>query len=178
MTSTAEYLPFSLPRYPSPSPSRQASMHVLVTQGEGLEERHACLARFEPATTVLRHLALAHYPDLDQLTQALAALLHSGQVGLHLELHGDEAFIWTLHAVARNAGLLNDEIVLHCTREEGRTLFCVHCATLQTGTAATLQACAHCGVVLEVRRHFSERLGAYLGVCADADQPYAGACHE
>jgi hypothetical protein len=31
-----------------------------------------------------------------------------------------------------------------------------------------------CAVGLEVRQHFSQRLGAYLGVCTNADQPYAG----
>lgn len=178
MTTIAEFVPFSLPRYSAAAPATPAALYVLVTEGEGLAERDARLARFEPATTQLRHLALPHYDNLAQLSQALLALLHGGQVGLQLELVGDEVFVWTLHGLAREAGLLSAEIVLNGTPGGGRKLFCVHCATVQTASAAGLQPCAHCGVQLEVRRHFSERLGAYLGVCADADQPYAESRHE
>jgi hypothetical protein len=33
-------------------------------------------------------------------------------------------------------------------------------------------SCRHCGVKLFVREHFSQRLGAYMGVCLDPDRPY------
>ncbi|MOA57558.1 hypothetical protein D3C78_1817610 [compost metagenome] len=61
---------------------------------------------------------------------------------------------------------------MQCDAAGSRRVFCVHCANCQPAGAAAHLTCAHCGVVLEVRRHFSQRLGAYLGVCADADQPY------
>ncbi len=172
MNRTTELHPFSVPRYPSGNPAQRVTFQVLVTQDAG-QQRHAqLLAR---ADTELRHLALPQYADEAALGEALATLLSEARVGVHLELHGDEAFIWSLRGVARAAGLLGDEITLQCSESGRRMLFCVHCASLQPGTCADLQPCSHCGVMLEVRRHFSERLGAYLGVCADADQPYAQA---
>ena len=36
---------------------------------------------------------------------------------------------------------------------------------------ATPVACSHCGVKLTVRDHYSRRLGAFMGVCVDAEAP-------
>lgn len=173
MTRTAEQHPFSVPRYPSGNPVQRVARQVLVTQDAGQQRRAELLTRVD--ATEFCHLALPQYADEAELCRALGTLLSEAQVGLHLELHGDEAFIWSLRGVAREAGLLAEEITLQCCETDRRMLFCVHCASLQAGTCADLQPCRHCGVLLEVRRHFSERLGAYLGVCADADQPYAQA---
>jgi DNA-directed RNA polymerase subunit RPC12/RpoP len=52
-------------------------------------------------------------------------------------------------------------------------VYCVHCAQAHDYGADDEVTCMHCGVRLAVRGHFSERLGAWLGVCADADHPYA-----
>ncbi|MCW2295110.1 hypothetical protein M2262_005160 [Pseudomonas sp. BIGb0408] len=173
MTRTAELHPFSVPRYPSSDPTQRVTLQLLVTQDAGQQRQAQLLARIDASE--LCHLALPQYADEAALGEALGTLLSEARVGVHLELHGDEAFIWSLRGVARAAGLLAEEITLHCSESGRRMLFCVHCASLQVGTSADLQACSHCAVLLEVRRHFSERLGAYLGVCADADQPYAQA---
>ncbi|OLS64443.1 dimethylamine monooxygenase subunit DmmA family protein [Pseudomonas putida] len=150
--------PFSVPRYePQGRPA-----DLLVTQ-----YRDANL----PAG---QQLALADFANAAALQRALTARLELARCGLRLELRGDESFIWPLQALARGAGLQDDEILL--SRVPGsRQVFCVHCARCQPASAAEVLTCAHCGVRLEVRRHFSQRLGAYLGVCADADQPYAEA---
>jgi hypothetical protein len=50
----------------------------------------------------------------------------------------------------------------------------VHCGLSQPGTTHDSLQCSGCRVLLEVREHFSRRLGAYIGVCANPDQPYAG----
>jgi hypothetical protein len=50
----------------------------------------------------------------------------------------------------------------------------VHCGLSQPGTTHDSLHCSGCRVLLEVREHFSRRLGAYIGVCANPDQPYAG----
>ncbi len=167
MNCTAATQPISVPRYAAADAFRPVAVQVLVTQ----QEAH----RTPSVPATVHHLALPDHQDEASLEVALAALLSTAQVGLHLTLDGDEAFIWALRPVAREAGLLAEEITLRCTGGDRRLLFCVHCATRQAGTGADVQNCRHCGVLLEVRRHFSERLGAYLGVCADADQPYAQA---
>jgi len=163
MSATTDH-PFSVPRYASPAAGPKAREHLLVTQtGEAVAARDLPLI----------HLALPDYADLAALHQALAGYLRDARVGLRLELRGDQSFVWPLHALARAAGLEDDEIHLDSSAASTRRVFCVHCANCQPASAADSLTCAHCGVVLEVRRHFSQRLGAYLGVCADAEQPYA-----
>ncbi|EXJ12957.1 MULTISPECIES: dimethylamine monooxygenase subunit DmmA family protein [Nitrincola] len=99
--------------------------------------------------------------------------LHSTSVGSHLAICGDERFIWACWSVASQAGWLNDEMTLLKT-EDVRNLYCVHCGHIQAISTQTEAECQSCQVQLFVRDHFSQRLGAYMGVCLDANQPYGG----
>ena len=139
MSSTATYHPFSVPRYPE-QPSRPAA-DLLVTR---VRDSHL------PDE---RQLVLTDFADSSALCQALAERLAQSCCGLRLELRGDEAFIWPLHAVARQAGLADDEIALSHV-QGSRQVFCVHCARCQPASPEDSLVCAHCGVHLEVRRHF------------------------
>jgi len=105
----------------------------------------------------------------------LHQVLVSATVGSHLYIMGDEAFIWRIHGEARCAGLENDEIDITRTITGPRLVYCVHCGLTQAAGPEPLLTCIGCAVELEVREHFSRRLGAYLGVCTNPDQPYAGA---
>ncbi len=156
--SSAAYHPFSVPRYPG-NPSRPP-VDLLVTRVRDTQMADE------------RQLVLSDFADNAALGLALLERLGQSRCGLRLELRGDEAFIWPLHAAARQAGLEDDEILLSHV-QGSRLVFCVHCARCQPASPDDTLVCAHCGVHLEVRRHFSQRLGAYLGVCADADQPFA-----
>jgi hypothetical protein len=106
-----------------------------------------------------------------RLHQALV----NATVGSHLYILGDEAFIWRVHGEARTAGLEDDEIDISHTLAGPRRVYCVHCGLSQSAGPEPELNCIGCEVRLEVREHFSRRLGAYLGVCTDPDQPYAGA---
>ncbi|AGZ35270.1 MAG: dimethylamine monooxygenase subunit DmmA family protein [Pseudomonas sp.] len=170
MSSAATDHPFSVPRYPCGDPNQDATTYLLVSQAPGRDESAAVASELGDAQA--GHLALPDYADMAALQRALAQRLASAQVGLHLELRGDQAFVWPLHAQARAAGLQEDEITISSSAQGSRLVFCVHCTHCQPTAATPHLTCSHCGVVLEVRRHFSQRLGAYLGVCADADQPY------
>jgi hypothetical protein len=105
----------------------------------------------------------------------LHQVLVSATVGSHLYIMGDEAFIWRIQGEARSAGLENDEIDITRTIAGPRPVYCVHCGLTQATGPEPLLTCIGCAVELEVREHFSRRLGAYLGVCTNPDQPYAGA---
>lgn len=159
----------SLPRYPSQASTQQAGRYLVVTQHDPAEP----FAGLDGKVAALTHLALPRLGSLQALQQALAARLAASHVGVRLELHGDEAFLWALRGIATDAGLLDEEIGLHLLHQNQRNIFCVHCSRVQPGSASEQHECCACGVLLEVRRHFSARLGAYLGVCVDADQPYA-----
>ncbi|MDP9940238.1 dimethylamine monooxygenase subunit DmmA family protein [Ectopseudomonas alcaliphila] len=173
MSATAIEPPYSVPRYPSVHSTRTAPCHVLVSQGTAQAERQARQAIAADVTTSQPHLNLTDYPDLAALHLALRERLHQAHVGLRLYLCGDETFAWPLQALAREAGMRGEEIVLLCEGSSQRAVYCVHCATIQPGRLDDRLTCHCCGVLLEVRRHFSQRLGAYLGVCADVEQPYA-----
>lgn len=109
--------------------------------------------------------------DMEQLFGSLQQHLSQARVGTRLYICGDESFLWKVHQQARQCGLLNGEIELIRTGDS-RELYCVHCSTLQTIEPAPLVHCRQCGLQLMVREHFSQRLGAYMGVCNDPFAPY------
>lgn len=171
--------PVSLPIYDVALSTQPFRDYLLVTQTQGVELRADLQDRFAKARC-LTHLALPELGDLPTLQRVLAEHLRISHVGMQLHVQGDESFLWKVRTVAMDAGLLADEITLSLNSGQGeggsRSVFCVHCARLQDATDAALHTCCQCAVVLEVRQHFSERLGAYIGVCADADHPCGEAC--
>lgn len=110
------------------------------------------------------------HPDF---ARRLQHVLASATVGCRLYLRGDEAFVWRVHGEARAAGLEDDEINIPCATPGLRQVYCAHCGLTQAVGPDAVLNCIGCNVGLEVRAHFSRRLGAYLGVCIDPDQPYA-----
>ncbi|WP_413795326.1 MULTISPECIES: dimethylamine monooxygenase subunit DmmA family protein [unclassified Pseudomonas] len=116
-------------------------------------------------------LLIGEHPDF---ARRLQQALTSATVGCRLYLLGDEAFLWRIHGEARAAGLEDDEINMTCTVPGLRQVYCAHCSLTQVAGPDPLLNCIGCHVELEVRTHFSRRLGAYLGVCINPDQPYAG----
>lgn len=154
----------SLPTYRQPQPRDAARQHLLVIQSAA-----ACpnVAAQLEQPRVLN----AETCDFDA---RLEAALGQCCVGSHLYIAGDERFLWRIHARARRAGLQDDEIDMTLSVSGLRTIYCVHCGLSQHGTHDASLQCNGCRVLLEIREHFSRRLGAYIGVCANPDQPYAG----
>lgn len=109
--------------------------------------------------------------DPQLLEMRLLTLLSAAPVGTRLYVCGDESFVWRIYRLARHCGLLAEEIELVKTGS-CRELYCVHCATQQSIGSEGEVTCSGCGVRLLVREHFSRRLGAYMGVCLDPDQPH------
>jgi hypothetical protein len=175
MSTTTKQLPTSVPRYYSGEPSQLATHHLMVSQGRGCTEQARICASLNSSAVPMTHLSLSDYPSSAELQRAMLSILREATVGLRIYLLGNEDFIWPLHALARVAGLQPEEIQVIPSASCGHAIYCVHCSTTQHGALDSPHTCTECGVVLEVRQHFSRRLGAYLGVCADARQPYAQA---
>lgn len=176
MTASTGDVMFSKPRYASQASTHPARHRVVVAQ----DAAHAATL-LEPATPTLLLCLSGELPTaIEQecfadplgLYLRLQLLLEDAQVGTRLYVVGDETFLWHVYRLARHAGLLGDEIELF-KRGERKRLFCVHCSTFQDIGEVGETCCSHCGVRLLVREHFSRRLGAYMGVCIDPDQPYA-----
>lgn len=166
--SNESYRPFSLPLYRQPSPSACAQHHLLVLQRPA-DELSPSLRDFVQALP--RPIVLSAADD--DFDKHLDTLLYAAPVGSHLYVLGDEAFLWKVHVTAQGAGMLSEEIDLIDCGPARRRVFCVHCGLVQTGPVLAQLNCAGCQVQLGVREHFSQRLGAYLGVCENPDQPYA-----
>ena len=52
-----------------------------------------------------------------------------------------------------------------------RRVQCVHCKGITDNVRISPFTCSHCGLSLLVRDHYSRRIGAFQGVCIDAEEP-------
>jgi len=168
--------PASMPRYPAPVLRAGASRHVVVVLGPpdaAMREFLDALRGVAADRQTLLAFPAATQDDAQAVMLALQQSLAQAQAGAQLYLLGPEALIWRLCNLARSMGLQPEEISLLRAQSAERPVYCVHCASLQQAGPGLETNCAHCGVRLFVREHFSQRLGAYMGVCANAQQPYA-----
>lgn len=110
------------------------------------------------------NLDLAHY--LQSVTQRI----QRAWAGWQAVILGEESFIWRFESLLVAQGLMKEEMSL-ISIAGSRQVYCVHCGYLQIQIHSNEDYChcEQCGVYLLVRSHFSQRLGAYMGVCADAD---------
>jgi dimethylamine monooxygenase subunit C len=174
----------ALPRYTPLRFDANGISHVLAAQADTLVLQAALLERLasapHAATLVLGAApspprsgpAPRAYQNEDALAAALGDLLATAKLGTRLYLSGDEAFVWRLRGIAERAGMRPDEIQMAAAGAR-RAVYCVHCGAARAYGADDTVVCGGCGVRLGVRQHFSNALGAYLGVCADPDHPYA-----
>ncbi|TBU97837.1 dimethylamine monooxygenase subunit DmmA family protein [Stutzerimonas kirkiae] len=175
MTAQSTDIMFSKPRYATEVVAHPASRRLLVAQDASSAAPLLAL----PAPKLLLSLGgelpdgieQECLPNPEALYLRLQLLLEQAQAGTRLYVVGDETFLWHVHRLARQAGLLGDEIELF-KQGERRRLYCVHCATFQDIAEVGETCCSGCGLKLLVREHFSARLGAYMGVCLDPDRPF------
>ena len=176
MTASSAANLFSTPLYATEASKNSASRRIVVAQ----EASRAVALLDHPAPTLLLCLGETLVASADQeglssieaLYLRLQMLLEQAQAGTRLYISGDETFLWHVYRLARHAGLLGDEIELF-KQGSRRRLYCVHCTHFQDIGDEGQCTCEQCGVKLFVREHFSQRLGAYMGVCIDPDSPYA-----
>lgn len=161
------YRPFSVPHYRQAVPKASALHHLLVLQTavDQFPESLQAFVRDLPRPILLS-------ADSDGFDKHLNTLLYAAPIGSHLYVLGDEAFLWQVHVTAQAAGMLSAEIDLIDCGPAQRRVFCVHCGLIQQRPAVAQLNCAGCQVQLGIREHFSKRLGAYMGVCENPDQPY------
>lgn len=174
--------------------SRGAAPSLMVADAAGAEAL-AALAEADPAVLDAAHLVHVLPPDLpagagqgrrlaalgpriyhaapslDAALPRLRKVLGDAQMGLQLYLAGAEGLIGRVAAEALAAGLPAGAIQAEHRGSIARRMQCVHCKGVTENVAADPFACAHCGLTLFVRDHFSRRLGAFQGVCVDAETP-------
>lgn len=108
-----------------------------------------------------------------QLLNSITDELKQEKAGIHTVIYGDESFLWMVQRCVVQSGCLKEEISLildESVQPKIKNIYCVHCGHLQRTTEDDHCVCEHCHVALMIRSHFSERLGAYMGVCTNMNQ--------
>jgi len=176
----------SRPVYGTLAP-RDGSAHLLIADAEGA---HAILDAATPAMMEKAHIIyIPKGADLEEKLRALKpAQFYAGpsyaaaeqrihkaladaKMGLQLYLAGTEGLIGQAQHAAMQAGIPHTAIQTEHRGSVARRMQCVHCKGITEDVEIDPFVCAHCGLNLFVRDHYSRRLAAYQGVCIDAEDP-------
>ncbi|RUX24133.1 hypothetical protein EOA23_22610 [Mesorhizobium sp. M2A.F.Ca.ET.042.01.1.1] len=129
----------------------------------GPEGKHiAALEALKPAQL---HIA----PSFASLLPRLKQTLTNAHMGLRLYLAGTEGLIGQAMQVALEAGMDHTSIQTEHRGSLARRMQCVHCKGITENVTTQPALCAHCGLLLLVRDHYSRRLAAFQGVCINAE---------
>ena len=98
-------------------------------------------------------------------------VLQDAHMGLQVYLTGTEGLMGQAQFEAMQAGIPHTAIQTEHRGSVARRMQCVHCKGITEDVETDPFVCAHCGLDLFVRDHYSRRLAAYQGVCIDAEDP-------
>jgi hypothetical protein len=183
----------SRPQYSGLCPDPFAKSHLIASEGEGalaVEElfkraqsafrKHATILytggsslATDYATGLATLGAQATYlaPTVQTLLIRLNALLAQATMSTKLYVAGTEGFIGQVMQAALDHGIDHQSILTDHRGSLARRVQCVHCKGITEHVTTDVATCAHCGVSLLVRDHYSRRLGAFMGVSIDAEAP-------
>lgn len=186
---------FSRPLYPGLRVDRFAKVNLFLVEGEGAQaildlarDADATPAFFSratilfcadsadaraavPAMEALAPNALWHLPTIDTTLFRLRGVLQTATMGTRLYAAGTEPFIGRVIAEAAAFGVDPRSVITEHRGSLRRRVQCVHCKGMMEEVTHSPVTCAHCGLSLFVRDHYSRRLGAFQGVCIDAEAP-------
>jgi dimethylamine monooxygenase subunit C len=183
----------SRPVYTGFSPDIKAKHNLIAAEGEGaaaiFDMAEKAPAGFFARTTILycptgsagknyqdkfRSLqpdAFWELPTLETAMFRLNGALDNATMGTRLYAFGTEPFIGSVLQLALNHGIDHNSVVTEHRGSAHRRVQCVHCKGFTENVTINPVVCAHCGLNLLVRDHYSRRLGAFQGVCIDAEVP-------
>ncbi|MFD1331256.1 dimethylamine monooxygenase subunit DmmA family protein [Methylopila musalis] len=110
-------------------------------------------------------------PTEPTLLNRLEVILQTATMGTRIYVAGTEGFIGKVIALAQTHGVDPQSVRAEHRGSLARRVQCVHCKGMTENVTATPFVCSHCGLHLFVRDHYSRRLGAFQGVCVDAEVP-------
>jgi predicted RNA-binding Zn-ribbon protein involved in translation (DUF1610 family) len=182
----------SRPVYGRLKPDAQAKSHLIAAEGEGalavLDFAAEASVEALSRTTILyaagrsggahsaalRALSIDYlhkFPTIPTLLFRLDVVLATSKMGMRLYASGSEGFIGQVVQRAMAHGIDHHSIFTEHRGSLARRVQCTHCKGFMEDVTANIVRCAHCGLNLLVRDHYSRRLGAFMGVCADAEAP-------
>ena len=122
----------------------------------------------------LRQLGAHTYwqaPSIPTLLTRLRTSLATATMGTRLYVAGTEGFIGQVVQLALDAGMDAASILTEHRGSRARRVQCVHCKGITENVKVSPCVCAHCGLKLFVRDHYSRRIAAFQGVNIDAEAP-------
>ena len=144
------------------TPEMMAKGHIIyIPRGEDFAEK-------------LRALNPAQFyegPSYAASVQRIKHTLAEAKMGLQVYLTGTEGLMGQAQNEAMQAGIPHTAIQTEHRGSIARRMQCVHCKGITEDVETDPFVCAHCGLNLFVRDHYSRRLAAYQGVCIDAEDP-------
>ena len=110
-------------------------------------------------------------PSYEASVQRLQHVLNSASMGLQIYLTGTEGLMGQASREAIAAGIPHTALQTEHRGSVARRMQCVHCKGVTEDVMTDPFVCAHCGLNLFVRDHYSRRQAAYQAVCIDAEDP-------
>ncbi|MFD2057518.1 dimethylamine monooxygenase subunit DmmA family protein [Mesorhizobium calcicola] len=121
------------------------------------------------ALEALKPAKVHEAPSFASLLPRLRQTLANAHMGLRLYLSGTEGLIGQAMQVALEAGIDHTSIQTEHRGSLARRMQCVHCKGITENVTTQPATCAHCGLLLLVRDHYSRRIAAFQGVCINAE---------
>ncbi len=141
-----------------------ASTHIMFIP-------EASRSRFQASLRALKPAQFYEGPSIAAALPRLRQTLANAHMGLRLYLAGTEGLIGQAMQVALEAGIDHSSIQTEHRGSWARRVQCVHCKGVTENVTTQPAICAHCGLLLLVRDHYSRRLAAFQGVCINAEDP-------
>lgn len=110
-------------------------------------------------------------PSYPASVQRIRRVLQDAHMGMQVYLAGTEGLMGQAMREVIEAGIEHAAIQTEHRGSTARRMQCVHCKGITEDVETDPFVCAHCGLNLFVRDHYSRRLAAYQGVCVDAEDP-------
>jgi len=183
----------SRPTYDKLKPDPFAKSNIVVVDAEGaaayLDMAGSASEQFIARTTVLLDRDSAPdngiaskvtstkvgnfwtFPTLATLIARLDSVLANSKMGTRLYAAGREPLIGSVVKTAIAHGVSYNSVIKEHRGSLRRRVQCVHCKGFTENVTTNPVRCAHCGLTLLVRDHYSWRIGAFQGVCIDAEKP-------
>jgi dimethylamine monooxygenase subunit C len=183
----------SRPIYSGLNIDPNARRHLFALEGEGalalIDQVNSAGAEFLARSDILYAASSSRAEDHDKKLAALNAhsmwsaptvsvllnrfnaMLGQARMGTRLYISGTEGFIGQAMQVAMNHGVDFASIRTEHRGSTARRVQCVHCKGITEHVKTSPFTCTHCGLSLLVRDHYSRRIGAFQGVCIDAEEP-------
>jgi hypothetical protein len=177
--------PNNRPKYPPISINEKSPYHLFVFENTPTDSTASAVSLSEDLKALYASINEEHSKNIitiggdsvldDGISRVtfekLSLLLADLSPNTSLYLQGSEAFMWDIHVLAIQQGMVDEQIQMLAPVTHKRRLFCTHCYTITEDVTHSPVVCSGCQRNLLVRDHFSRLHAAYVGLQIDAEDP-------